>query len=89
MAKNIEKEQYESVCEPAFKRIDDGLWEIKESLGGIKKALYVGNGKPSLMVRLDRMERVVNIICWLTGAWVLAAIAAFVNMLFELFKNKQ
>lgn len=45
-----------------------------------------GNGRPSLEVRLDRIERIISVAQWLIGVVVVETIALTANIVLLLFK---
>jgi hypothetical protein len=49
----------------------------------IHKRLVLGNGTPSVMVRLDRVERLSIAAVWVVGGVVLAGLIAGLGAIFE------
>ena len=49
----MDREQRHERQEQAWDRLD----EVLEKVDAIHTAIYVGNGKPSMMVRIDRLEQ--------------------------------
>ena len=43
------------------------LHRIESKLDNLHDKMFVGNGTPSYMVRLDRTETVVKVLIWLAG----------------------
>jgi hypothetical protein len=81
MAKTTdEKEQYESVCRSRFD-------EIIDKLDSLNSRLFIGNGQPSMMVRLDRLEQCkqsTSKTLWIAvTAFVTAAAGAIWEMFFQ------
>jgi len=65
----------------------ENLSEIKALLTEIHKHLFVGNGQSSIMVRLDRSERIISAIIVTIGTVVVAAILSLCGIAFwHLFK---
>lgn len=49
------------------KRIENKVDDALEKLNDLNRRLYVGNGQPAVMTRLDRIERVVSVLIWAGG----------------------
>ncbi len=64
-------------------RLDTDVAEIKLGLLQIHDKLFVGNGNPALMVRVDRIEQFISVINWalalLVGGGLLAGVAAIIS----------
>jgi len=73
------EEQYGNVCEPQIHALKEAVDDTKQLVIEIHNAFYVGNGKPSVMVRMDRNERVLKAALWLFGIVVAAFVVAVVQ----------
>lgn len=65
-----EKIQYEQVCKGAFNRLFSKLEQIDEAIRG--------NGKPGMLLRLDRLEQKGKLLWFVGGAAVTTTISAIV-----------
>jgi hypothetical protein len=84
MAKQVdEQKQYDDVCRDRFD-------EIVSKIDDLRNKLFVGNGQPSLMVRVDRLEQCkksTSRTLWIAvTAFVTAAAGAIWEMFFQ--KNR-
>lgn len=72
------------VClhEDRWAQLQADIAEIKKSTRETHDKIFVGNGTPAFTVRLDRVERVTDILTYITGAVCLAAIIAGLGTLF-------
>lgn len=55
--------------------------DTADKIDMIYKAMYLGNGKPSMMIRIDRLERIAYILCFITGSAAVAAIGTVISKL--------
>jgi hypothetical protein len=61
------------------------IHELMEKCSRWSKILD-GNGRPSLEVRLDRIERIISVAQWLIGVVVIETIALTANIVLLLIK---
>jgi hypothetical protein len=58
--------------------------ETMKLLGEINDRLYKDNGKLSIQTRLDRGDRILGVLCWVTtvagGAIILAAVTFVIKL---------
>jgi hypothetical protein len=73
------------VClhEDRWEHIQRDIADIKEIVIETHGKIFVGNGSPALVVRIDRMERVVNAIVWVLGGLVMAGLIAGLGTIFQ------
>lgn len=66
------------------KVIDD----ITDRIGKLETDMYFGDGKenPPMTTRMDRVEQITGTIKWLTGAMIVAALAAIGDAVSHLVK---
>lgn len=66
-------------CERTHKADDSWKKEVTDGLKELNNRLYKDNGHVSIQTRLDRGDRILGILCWVTtiagGAIILAAVA--------------
>lgn len=67
------KVEQEKDCpfQESLKRIEMGITEVKSDVKDIHTHIFIGNGKPSIMIRLDRTEqehkRKQKVFNWFAG----------------------
>ena len=74
-------DQYNLVCKKEFVTINDKIDKLTDSI--------VGNGKPGLNIRVDRLEQVSRGLCramWLVFASVIVGVAGMFWQLFTVVK---
>ena len=71
----IMKERW-AVQEIVNQQNGEKLEKIEECVTDTHKRLFVGNGSPSLAMRVDRSEATLRIVCWL-GAILGATVVGF------------
>jgi hypothetical protein len=57
---------------------------IEREIGDLNKAVFRGNGKPSLISQVAVMDSKINAICWLVTATCGAVIVQLVVLFFRL-----
>jgi hypothetical protein len=82
MAKTTEEQdQYNTVCRGRFD-------EIVAKLDDLNNKLFVGNGQPSLMVRIDRLEQCKQSTSKAIWVAITAFITAVAGAVWEMFFQK-
>jgi len=75
----------QSFCTYRFDRIDESLRKIDERLGKIETYIFVGNGKPALTHRVEKIEESHDthkkVFLWFGGAIVLIILGIVVPKL--------
>ena len=82
--------KYDGECKLKFDQValqskatNDALKVIQATVEDIHKRLFVGNGDPSVMVRIDRTEQIQKVLVWaigIAGGTVIVAIVGVVLM---------
>lgn len=68
-------------CEKKHKADEEWRKEIRGALKELTDRLYKDNGHVSIQTRLDRGDRILGILCWITtvaGGTIIVAAVAFV-----------
>lgn len=67
-----DEEQYEKICSPEFKKINDKLDDMH-------RMLFVGNGSPSLKSRIETNEFITKGMLWVSGVLFSAIITVLIT----------
>jgi len=59
----------------------DKIETICRELGTLNKAIFLGNGRPSVMAQMEVLRDQVNKLCWLVGITCVAVIGQIVAAL--------
>jgi len=74
-----------SDCERIHKADEAWKKEMSEGLKELINRLYRDNGHVSIQTRLDRGDRILGVLCWITsvaaGAIILAAVAFIIKLI--------
>lgn len=73
------EEQYRDLC----KRMDG----ISSRLDTLHSSLYVDNGKTSIQTRLDRHDRVIKTIMWISASYIGAVVPGTVWLTVSIVKH--
>jgi hypothetical protein len=57
---------------------------IERELGDLNKAVFRGNGKPSLTSRMEVVDAKINALCWVAAATLAAVIGQVVVLFFKM-----
>jgi len=80
-------ESFMTVTECERLHRDDKEWkdQVVKSLAELNNRLYRDNGHVSIQTRLDRGDRILGVLCWVTtvagGAIILAAVAFVLRLI--------
>ena len=70
-----------SDCDRRHKNDDEWKSQVTSALQELNNRLYRDNGHISIQTRLDRGDRILGILCWMTtvaGGTIIVAAVAFV-----------
>ena len=73
------------MAEPQYitqERYDTHNADVSKKLDLIYRGLFIDNGKPCHQTRLDRGERMLGLIAWISGALCVAVIVQMVDFVF-------
>jgi hypothetical protein len=87
------EDQYvvKSDCERTHKSDEAWKKEVTDGLRELNNRLYRDNGHISIQTRLDRGDRILGVLCWVTsiaGGAIILATMAFLFKLIVLFAGK-
>jgi len=63
-------------------RYDEHNKEVGKKLDLIYRGLFIDNGKACHQTRLDRHDRMLNLVAWISGVLCVAMIIQMVNFVF-------
>ena len=63
-------------------RYDKHNAEVSKKLDLIYRGLFIDNGKPCHQTRLDRHDRMLNLMVWISGVLCVAVVIQMVDFLF-------
>ena len=63
-------------------RYDKHNTEVSKKLDLIYRGLFIDNGKPCHQTRLDRHDRMLNLMVWISGVLCIAVVIQTVDFLF-------
>ena len=69
-------------------RCDRHVEEMSRKLDMIYRGLFIDNGKPCHQTRIDRHDRMLGLMVWLSGALCLAVVIQAVDFLFGIFGSR-
>jgi len=63
-------------------RYDTHNKEVSAKLDLIYKGLFIDNGKPCHQTRIDRHDRMLNLVAWISGVLCVAMVIQMVDFVF-------
>ena len=78
-----EQTQYNDVCKDEFRDIKESIQDLHGDFKKFFNDYYVGNGKPSHMVRMDRMERFMTKTVWFIGIVCVSGIGLMFKVIYD------
>ena len=63
------------------------LSNISHQLNDIHSRLFLGNGTPALVTRIDRSERILIFLMWIVGIIATTILTAIIATIFDHFKR--
>lgn len=66
----------------------DNIDAIKEQLGALNKAVFFGNGRPSVMAQMEVLRDQMAKLCWLVGVTCAAVLGQIVAALAQHMAGK-
>ena len=80
--------KYDGECKSKFDAIATqtqatctALQEIRAIVDDTHKRLFVGNGEPAVMIRIDRVEQIARVLMWAVGIAGSTVIVALVGLI--------
>lgn len=80
--KTAEEKQYETICSPKFKVLEEGIETIKEKTCEIHDRLFVDNSKESFQSFRNKTEAFMKLHLWIYSVLIIAVIGAVVALWF-------
>ena len=73
-------------------RIESGIVDVRKDVKDIHAHIFIGNGKPSIMIRLDRSEqaheRQRKVFNWFAGITAAVIVGLVLAVLTEILKGR-
>lgn len=66
----------------------DNIDTIKRELGALNKAVFLGNGRPSVMAQMEVLRDQMQKLCWLVGVTCAAVLGQIVAALAQHMAGK-
>ena len=63
-------------------RCDKHVEEMSRKLDQIHRGLFIDNGKPCHQTRLDRHDRMLSLVAWISGVLCVTMVIQMVDFLF-------
>jgi len=77
------KDQWEKICSLKFDEVIKEVRETKSSVQKLNDKIFVGNGKPSFDIQIDRLNIFKKVCCWFIAAVMVVSLSLTAKLIYN------